>query len=184
VPGKGIETLLRAFRSVVEEEPGSELRIAGDGPQRARLADLIEAQGATRYARLVGVVDDLPSFLSDVDVAVMPSELPESFGMVALEAMASGKPVVATSNGGVPELVDDGVTGRLVPRGDERALAAALLGYVRDPALRADHGAAGRTRCEREFTIERCAAAYARLFAELGGTALPSAKPAREAVHA
>jgi glycosyltransferase involved in cell wall biosynthesis len=175
VPGKGVESLLRAFESL----DGARLRIAGAGPERAWLAAM-----APEGVDFAGVVDDMSAFWADVDVAVMPSELPESFGMAALEAMASGKPVVATRCGGVEELVEDGVTGRVVPVGDEKALAAALRAYASDPALRSEHGAAGRERCERHFSIETSARAYADLFADLGGTSVPRPVPAREKVNA
>jgi glycosyltransferase involved in cell wall biosynthesis len=183
VPGKGIDTLLRAMTRVLEEAPDTRLRIAGDGPERSAL----EAGARSPRIEFAGVVDDMRGFWKDVDIAVMPSMLPESFGMAALEAMASGKPVVATRSGGVEELVDDGVTGRLVTAGDERALAQALLDYVGDADLRQAHGAAGRARCELDFSIEHCATEYARLFAELGGLVLPlpiSEEPALEEVNA
>jgi glycosyltransferase involved in cell wall biosynthesis len=183
VRGKGIDKLLRAMTRVLEEAPDARLRIAGDGPERSAL----EAGARSPRIEFVGVVDDMRGFWHDVDIAVMPSMSPESFGMVALEAMASGKPVVATRSGGVEELVDDGVTGRLVAAGDESALARALLDYVGDADLRQAHGEAGRARCELDFSIERSAAEYARLFAELGGLELPSPvsrEPALEEVNA
>ena len=105
----------------------------------------------------------MPTFWRETDVAVMPSVLPESFGIAALEAMASGKPVVATDNGGIVEVVEDGVTGRLVPVGSVDAISDALLGYLRDPPLRESHGLAGRRRAEALFSMSRCAEEYARL---------------------
>jgi glycosyltransferase involved in cell wall biosynthesis len=183
VPGKGIETLLRAFEAVVRAEPATRLRIAGDGPERDRVEELIRRHRFDERAELVGVVDDMPAFWREVDVAVMPSSLPESFGMAALEAMASRRPIVATVSGGVPELIDDGVTGRLVPRDDPDALAAALLEYVRDPELRRAHGSAGRERCERDFSIHRCAREYADLVAEIGGVPAPASPRAERALE-
>ena len=176
VPGKGVDRLVESFGRIA---PAAQLRIAGDGPERAQLAAV-----APNGVEFVGVADDMPAFWAGVDIAVMPSSLPESFGMAALEAMASGKPVVATRCGGVEELVEDGVNGRLVPVGDDEALAAALLGYVEDVELRREHGEAGRARCEREFSIGSCATAYASLFAELGGAPLPIPEPTLEEVHA
>jgi glycosyltransferase involved in cell wall biosynthesis len=184
VPGKGIDALLQAFSGVVSEVPHARLRIAGDGPERGAIEALVACLGAASWTQLVGVVDDLPEFWSAVDVAVMPSTLPESFGMVALEAMASGRPVVATRSGGVEELVEDGVTGRLVPAGDVEALGAALVEYASSEELRIAHGAAGRSRAERQYSIEDCAWRHARLFAALGHSQLPAPAPAREHVHA
>jgi glycosyltransferase involved in cell wall biosynthesis len=184
VPGKGIDTLLEAFSGVVAEVPHARLRIAGDGPERGAIEAQIARLGAESFAELVGVVDDLPEFWSTVDVAAMPSTLPESFGMVALEAMASARPVVATRSGGVEELVEDGVTGRLVPAGDVEALRASLVEYALSEELRAAHGAAGRSRAERHYSIEDCAWRHARLFAALGHSQLPAPAPTREHVHA
>jgi glycosyltransferase involved in cell wall biosynthesis len=174
VPGKGVETLMRAF----ERLPHARLRIAGHGPERERLA-----AAAPDGVEFAGVVHDMASFWADVDVAVMPSRLPESFGMAALEAMAAGKPVIATRCGGVAELVEDGVNGRLVPIDDEAELVAALRSYLDDPALRRAHGAAGRARAERDFSIESCARAYAGLFAELSGRTAVAPARALEEVH-
>jgi glycosyltransferase involved in cell wall biosynthesis len=186
VPGKGLGTLLRAWTSVAAAAPHARLWLAGDGPERDRVAALVRDAGATESVELLGAVEDMPSFWSDVGVAVMPSRLPESFGMVALEAMASGRPVVATRSGGVVELVEDGVNGTLVPVGEAAAMADALLGYLQSAELRHAHGAAGRSRCEADFGIERCAEGYARLFAEVGPSQMPLAasQAVREEVHA
>jgi glycosyltransferase involved in cell wall biosynthesis len=175
VPGKGIETLISAFERI----PGAHLRIAGEGPEREQLA-----AAAPAGVEFLGVVDDMPAFWAGIDVAVMPSTLQESFGMAALEAMASGKPVVATRCGGVEELVRDGMNGRLVPTADQGALAEALRAYVDSPELRREHGEAGRRRCEDEFSIEGCATAYATVFAELAGVPLPGPARHLEEVHA
>jgi glycosyltransferase involved in cell wall biosynthesis len=93
--------------------------------------------------------------------------------------MASGRPVVATRNGGTDDLVADHTTGRLVPCGDASALAEAMLAYAEDPELRRAHGGAGRERCEAEFAIERCARRYASLLAEIGGRELPPPPPVK-----
>lgn len=164
VPGKGLPELIRA----VAELPGATLRIAGDGPERADLAALVERLELGGRVELLGVVHDMPGFWADCDVAATPSTLPESFGLTALEAMAAAKPVVAARHGGLLELVQDGVTGRLVTPGDVGELAAALRAYAADPAERHRHGLAGRERCESAFGAERCAARYADLVDELG----------------
>jgi glycosyltransferase involved in cell wall biosynthesis len=187
IPGKGIPELLEAFGRVLREVPPARMRIAGQGPEREATAATIERLGLTNAVELSGVVHDMPGFWREVQVAVMPSTAPESFGMSALEAMATGRPVVATRNGGADDLVEDGVTGRLVPCGDAEALAGAMLFYARDDDLRRVHGQAGRERCEERYTLERCAARYAGLVAELGGHAHPGPAPVEaplEEVHA
>lgn len=167
VPGKGLQELIRAFAPIAAEEPGATLRIAGDGPERGELAELVGRLGLGGRVELLGVVDDMPDFWRACHVAATPSVLPESFGLTALEAMACAKPVVGTAHGGLLEVVEDGVTGRLVPPGAVGELEDALRGYLRDPALGAEHGLAGRRRCESEFSPESCARAYARLVTSL-----------------
>jgi glycosyltransferase involved in cell wall biosynthesis len=168
VDGKGIPELVTAFARVSQDGPPVRLRLAGDGPERARIVDLVSALGVDERVELAGVVGDMAAFWRDVDVAVMPSTGEESFGMVALEAMACGRPVVATTNGGVEQVMSDGVNGMLVARGDADALASAMQAYARDPGLRGAHGQAGRQRAEAEFTMQRCASEYAALLREIG----------------
>jgi glycosyltransferase involved in cell wall biosynthesis len=167
VPGKGLPELIEAFGRVAQHEPSAVLRIAGDGPDRARLAELAGRQPGAARIELVGVVDDMPAFWHGCDVAVTPSTLPESFGLTAVEAMAAGKPVVATRHGGVVEVVEEGVTGMLVEPGNVDELAGALGAYAGDPERRRRDGRAGRARAEELFDAERSAAAYVRLVEEL-----------------
>jgi glycosyltransferase involved in cell wall biosynthesis len=95
----------------------------------------------------------------------MPSDrFIESFGMSTVEAMACGRPVVVTSNGALPELVVDGANGRVVPSGDPRALAEALVSLIGDEATRREAGRAARARCEERFDIRDCATSYLDLF--------------------
>ena len=167
VQGKGLPELVTAFARLCDSGFDVRLRLAGDGPERARIVELIGDLGIQDRAELVGVVGDMAAYWRDVDVAVMPSTGEESFGMVALEAMACGRPVVATANGGVDQVVSDGANGLLVPRSDTDALAHAMQRYASDAGLRRDHGAAGRARAESEFTMQRCASEYADLLREL-----------------
>jgi glycosyltransferase involved in cell wall biosynthesis len=162
VPGKGLPELVRAFRQLTEP---AVLRIAGDGPQRAELETLVKDDPRVE---LLGVVRDMPAFWRACEVAVTPSTLPESFGLTAIEAMGAATPVVATRHGGIVDVVEDGVTGRLVTPGDVNELARALGRYASDPDERRRHGATGRRRAEELFGADRSAARYAALVAELG----------------
>jgi glycosyltransferase involved in cell wall biosynthesis len=112
----------------------------------------------------LGNRDDVPEILAALDVLVHVPSAPEPFGRVVAEAMAVGKPVIAARAGGLPEIVEDEVTGLLVPPGDVAATAAALTRLLRDPALRARLGAAGRRQAEQRFDpgmhAERVMAAY------------------------
>jgi glycosyltransferase involved in cell wall biosynthesis len=164
VDGKGIDVLLRAFARGAASY-GARLRIAGDGPMRPMLETLARDLGVQSAVEFTGSVLDMPSFWRGCDVAVQPSDtFIESFGMVSVEAMACGRPVVATANGALPEVVEDGVTGVVVPPGDVNALGDALVALSRDPARRRAAGAAARARCEEIFDIRDCASAYLSLF--------------------
>jgi glycosyltransferase involved in cell wall biosynthesis len=143
------------------------LVIAGDGSARSSLERLSFDLGLAQRVKFLGVLDDVPNLWQAVDVCAVPSVVPEGAGMVAIEASACAKPVVASGSGGLPELVCDGRTGFVVEPGDVNALADALDRYADDPDLRARHGDAGRLRCEREFDIRRCAEEYASLLTSL-----------------
>lgn len=167
IPGKGADRLIRAFMQVNLHEP-VRLLIAGDGPERSRLSLLAQKLAADSKIHFLGVVDDLPAFWRRCDIAVVPSDtFIESFSMVTLEAMACGKAIVASSNGAIPELIVDGITGTLVNPGDVGELAEALVAYAEQPELRREHGAAARARAAERFQIKDCAQAYINLFSEL-----------------
>ena len=165
IEGKGVEDAIAALARPPLAQAA--LRIAGAGPLEASLRELARSLDVEARVEFSGSVLDMPAFWRSVDVAVVPSnQWIESFGMVALEAMACAKPVVVTRNGALPSLVKDGQTGIVVPPADVDALAAALAAY-RDAALRDRHGWAGRQRCEEQFSIKRTALRYLELCAEL-----------------
>jgi glycosyltransferase involved in cell wall biosynthesis len=144
---------LTLVRAVSQLEPGSiRLRIAGDGPDRQPLVEEVDRLGLASVVELLGTDPDVDALLGAADVFVL-SSTSEGLPMSVLEAMAAGLPVVASAVGGVPELVDDGETGVLVPPGDPAALATALARLVADPALRERLGAAGRKRAAAEFSL-------------------------------
>ncbi len=173
-PGKGVEDVLVAAEKVVRR--GARLRIAGDGPERSRLERLAEQLGIQNHVEFVGWIQeesDVAAFWSGCDVAVAaPNDWIESFGLVAVEAMACGVPVVATRGGALSETVVHERTGFVVEPRDTEALTAALLAYLDDASLVTAHGTAAREWCEQRFDIQRCANAYVRLFGEY-----PSADP-------
>jgi glycosyltransferase involved in cell wall biosynthesis len=110
------------------------------------------------------------SFWSACDIGVAPNTtLVESFGLAAAEASAAGIPVVASRIGGVPEVVEDGVTGTLTQPGDTAALSEAIAAYSKDAGLRGMHGEAGRARVEAMFSIERNVTDYLDLISSLDG---------------
>jgi glycosyltransferase involved in cell wall biosynthesis len=163
INGKGTEVLLYALRQI--EDQSLTVEIAGDGPERRALESLTHRLGITSRVRFRGLVADMPAFWQGCDIAAVPSHPPhvESFGLVAVEAMAAGLPVVAASNGALPEIVQDGRSGTIVPENDPASLAEALEMYAADRECRARHGREARADCEQRFGIDRCASAYVEL---------------------
>lgn len=166
VKGKGIGYLIRAVARANRDICVS-LAIAGDGPERPALISLADEYGLGEKVRFVGVVSNVRSYWQQCDIAVVPSaEWIETFSMVTLEAMACGKPIVATRNGAIPELVVGGETGALVPPASVDDLADAIVAYGEDAALRCRHGAAARSRALGSFDMRDCARAYSDLLFE------------------
>lgn len=158
-PEKGVAHLLRAFDRVARASPPDRARpllvYLGDGPAFADLQRLRDALSSREDIVLAGYRPDAAALLEGADLCVVPSTWAEAFGLAVVEPMARGKPVIATRVGGIPELIDDGATGLLVPPGDEAALAAALAGLLADPERARRIGEEARRRVAREFTLER-----------------------------
>ena len=166
---KGIDVLLEALAALARRGLRPRLWVAGDGPERAALAAQSERLGVAGQVDWLGRRDDVGDLLAAADVFVLPSRA-EGLGVAALEAMAAGRPVVASAVGGLAESVIDGRTGLLVPPGDAVALGAALERLLHEPALRAALGAAGPTRVGEGFLAEQMVEAYERLYRDaLGG---------------
>ena len=155
VPIKGHAILLEALAAARARVPALTLEVAGDGPLDGELRGLAERHGVADAVTFLGRVAPVAPVLERAEIVVVPS-LGEGFGMVALEAMERGRPVVASAVGGLPEIVEDGRTGLLVPTGDAASLAAALVDLASDPARAAAMGAAGRERAVTAFTQARC----------------------------
>lgn len=162
---KGFDCLLRAFAAMVAAVPQARLQICGDGPLRGELEDLAHDLGIARAVTFLGWRQDYPAPASGWDVFVQPS-LEEGFGVALLEAMAQGLPAIASDVGGIPELVQPGVTGWLVPPGNDAALARALLESLRAPSASRRMGDAARRSAER-FSAEAMAMQTATLYEEL-----------------
>ena len=165
-PQKGFEIMLRAFERLASEVVGVHLLVAGDGRDRALLRSL-PGDLRSRILRLGTVPHgDLPRYHADADVFVSPATGQESFGIVLVEAMAAGVPVVASDIAGYREVVRDGVDGLLVPPGDPSALAAAIRRVLSEPELAATLKAAGRSRAEAfswQVVAPRVEAVYDRV---------------------
>jgi glycosyltransferase involved in cell wall biosynthesis len=157
-PRKDTGTLLRALPLVLARHPGARLRVIGGGPELDRLRALARELGVSASVSLEGEVPEdgavREAFLH-ADVFCLPS-LQEGFGIAFVEAMAAGLPIVAARAGAVPEVVEDGVTGLLVPPGDPPAVAAALIRLLDDKEARRSMGEEGTRRAER-FELARVA---------------------------
>jgi glycosyltransferase involved in cell wall biosynthesis len=162
-PEKGFTILVAAAAQVAERRQDVVFVLAGEGPTRDALGSEIARCGLQGRFGLAGLVDCVPELVASADLVVVPS-LAEGQGIVAVEAMAARRPVVASRVGGLPETVVDGVTGVLVPPGDSAALASAILRLLDAPAERARMGAAGRARAEAEYSgdvmVERTLGVY------------------------
>ena len=152
---KRVKDVVRVFARIRRAMPAT-LIMVGDGPDRVDAEHEAAELGVTADVRFLGRLDSVASLLQASDLFLLPSQT-ESFGLAALEAMACGSPVVATRAGGIPEVVDDGVTGILVrydekdPDTFERDLAAGINALVADPARAEAMGKAGRARAVSEF---------------------------------
>jgi len=149
-PVKGIGFLIQALARV----DSAHLAVVGDGPERAVLGSLASSLDVADRVHWAGHRPDVPRLLPAFDLFVQPS-LHEGLPNTVLEAMAAELPVVATTVGGTPEVVVDGVTGLLVPPCDSVALAEAIATILRDPGLRRTMGQAGRERVRRYFSLEQ-----------------------------
>ena len=164
---KGVDVLLRAFAEVEKRLPDARLVLAGDGPDRPALEELARSLGLRRVMFL-GWRQDVADIMADVSLLAVPSRW-EGFGLVALEAMALGKPVVAARVSALPEIVVPGETGLLVSSGSETELADALLSLLSDPSRAERMGRAGKARVVNEFPVERMAQRTAEIYSTLTG---------------
>jgi glycosyltransferase involved in cell wall biosynthesis len=166
VPEKGCHYLLEAVAKLRREWPDLRLEIAGTGPQEEDLKQQARSLGLGDSAGFLGWQHDMAPVLRRWDVFALPT-LEESFFLAALEAMAAGLPVVATNVGGIPEFVEDGKTGWLVPPRDSDAVAARLRRLLQNPTERRTFGEAGRRRVRDHFSARQMAASITRIYDDL-----------------
>ncbi len=153
-PTKGLSVLIDAFARIAKEDTSSTLVIMGDGEERAHLLDRIEMHGLSERIVLAGFVADAQTYLKALDVFVLPS-FSEALGYVLLEAGLAGLPAIGSNVGGIPEVLEDDVTGLLVPPGNPDTLAQALAHLAADSALRTQIGTALNEKVLSEFGTER-----------------------------
>jgi glycosyltransferase involved in cell wall biosynthesis len=167
-PRKGIRFLLEAAAALKPQFPDLKVVLAGDGFERPELARLATELGIATDVTFLGWVPnaELPQYYRAAAVSVIPS-LEEGFGIPAAEAMGCEVAVVASDAGGLPEVVENGVTGLVVPRGDASALAHAIGSLLADPQRRRRMGQAGRERALRLFDWDRSAEQFEEIYREI-----------------
>lgn len=153
-PRYGIDVAIRAMELVIRAVPDAHLAIAGSGSEETHLRALVADRNLDTHVTFLGRIphDDVPALMDTLDVLLNPTVVPESFGVVILEASAMELPVVATDVGGVPDVCVRSETGVLVPPRDPAALADAIVRLASDPTLRASMGVAGRSFVKERFT--------------------------------
>ena len=161
-PWKGQDVFIKAAARVHDVYPHVRFRIIGSplfGEQEYAnsLSVLVTSLQLEAVVEFSGFVEDTAGALQNLDIVVHASTIGEPFGQVIIEGMAAGKPVIASSGGGVPEIVQNDITGLLVPMGDVEALTTAMITLVVSPSLRAEFGVSGRTRVEQHFRIDQVA---------------------------
>ena len=165
-PVKRLQDVVRIFAKVRAKVP-SRLVLVGDGPERATAEREVETLGLGAHVRFLGKVEDVAQALRSADLYLLPSDV-ESFGLSALEALATGVPVVGSNTGGLPEVVEHGVSGFLAAPGDVEALAAGALALLSDPAKWKAASAAARERA-RTFDIRKVVPQYEEFYAAVVG---------------
>jgi glycosyltransferase involved in cell wall biosynthesis len=153
-PHKGQKHLIAAAARVVREVPDARFLILGEGELQEALERQVKSLALERHVLLTGFRPDAIGLMKTFDLFAM-SSVTEGLGSAVLEAMACSRAVVSTRAGGLPEVVQDGETGLLVPPHDEPAMAEAIVTLLKDSALRTAMGAAGRARVVREFSVEK-----------------------------
>jgi glycosyltransferase involved in cell wall biosynthesis len=163
VPIKALPTLVAAFARALKARADMWLVLCGDGPVRIEVEALAIRLGISERVRFLGWTEDLPRVYATMDICALAS-LNEGTPVAIIEALAAGRAVVATRVGGVPDVIDHGATGLLVPAADEAALAAAIVTVAADGELRRRMGAAGRRQVAERYTAERLVSDVEQLY--------------------
>ena len=152
---KGADTLIGTLPRLLKANPGISLVLVGDGDDRQSLEHLARNLGVSEHAHFLhGLTpEQLFACYANCEIFALPSR-GEGFGLVFLEAMACAKPVIGGAHGGIPDIVEDGVTGLLVPHGDAERLAQALESLLDNPNRAREMGVRGRERVQKEYTFE------------------------------
>ena len=160
--------LITALPRLLPRWPELQLALAGDGDDREWLEDLAEETGVRRHVHFLSGLSyaELAASYGHCEIFALPSR-GEGFGLVYLEAMACGKPVIGGAHGGAPEVIEDGKTGYLVQHGDAVQLATAMETLLADPSLGQEMGRRGKQRVDHEFRFSVFAKSFRKILREL-----------------
>jgi glycosyltransferase involved in cell wall biosynthesis len=172
-PVKGYSYLLTAFREVIHRYSNCRLVIAGDGPSRRELEAQVTNLRLNNFVQFAGFVEDMDEFFQMVDIFVMPS-LSEGLPMALLEAMAHGKPCIASNVGGIPEVLNIPEMGLLVPPADPVSLTKAIMSLAGAAEMRIAMGEKAKAAIQQRFSIQRMAADYESLYNHVLGAPSPN----------
>ncbi|MDX2273740.1 MAG: glycosyltransferase family 4 protein [Cyanobacteriota bacterium] len=175
VPHKGFDLAIKAMPSILKKIPDCQLIIAGGGPEMPALVDLVEALEISNQVKFLGWVekDKVAALLNSVSIILMPSRWNEPFGLVALQAAQMARPIVATRDGGIPEIVVDNETGLLIERDDQQGLVSSVIHLLEHPQIAENMGLAARRRSIEIFSLDRCASTFSRIYQQLDGEGFP-----------
>jgi glycosyltransferase involved in cell wall biosynthesis len=162
-PEKGHDILIDAAAIVLQQYPDARFALAGDGPQQSAVEARLAERGIGAAFTFLGERDDVPALLADTDIVVLPSRT-ESLPNAVLEGMAAGLPVIASTVGGIPDVIDDGRTGLLFPVCDVQALAARICEVMADPTLGTRLGEAARAKVRARYSFDRMVSATETLY--------------------
>jgi glycosyltransferase involved in cell wall biosynthesis len=165
---KGMDTLITALPRLLPRWPELQLAAVGEGDDRVWLEDLAEENGVQRHVHFISGLSyaELAACYAHSEIFALPSR-GEGFGLVYLEAMACGKPVIGGAHGGAPEVIEDGKTGYLVQHGDAAQLATAIETLLANPAMAEEMGRRGKQRVENEFRFSAFAKSLRKILREL-----------------
>ncbi|MDP2898509.1 MAG: glycosyltransferase [bacterium] len=176
---KGYDVLVAAIPRILRKHPRAKFVFVGRGLLRGRIEKQARALGVEQRSRFAGIRPDISVVLNCFDVFVLPS-LWEGFGTAIIEAMACGVPVVASRVGGIPEIVEDGMNGLLVPPGRPGPLAEAVILMLDQPSMRREIARVGRTSVTERFSVRKMAQTVGKVYLQLARRSSPPRKEVSE----
>jgi glycosyltransferase involved in cell wall biosynthesis len=167
IPEKGVQFAIEALDVVKERFPEVSLLIAGEGTYRSTLEEHVATLGLSHRVTFLGLRSDVPEIFASSHIVIVPSIWAEAFGYTVIEGMAAGRPVVASKIGGIPEIIEDGVSGLLFKAGDSKELAACIVRLLGNVELARRLAQGGRERVMRNFNQQHSLDAHMAFYESL-----------------